>query len=98
MVSPAIQKALVIIVLILLLGYLGYSTFIVSTPVTNEVVVPSSEIVGQDILALVNQLQNLSIDKSIFSSPLFTSLVDLSTEIFPELRGRTNPFAPIGSN
>ncbi len=50
---------------------------------------------GRAILSLLNDLKSLTLDDSLFSDPLFTNLVDFSTELTPEPKGRQDPFAPI---
>ena len=99
MVSPKTQQILVILIVLLLLAFLGYKLF-TKEPVAldTNVVVSSTEIVGQDILALVEQLKAISIDQDFFSSVLFNNLKDFSQSLFPEARGRVNPFATIGSD
>lgn len=44
---------------------------------------------------LVNELQPISFDTSIFSDARFMSLVDITTPITPETIGRLDPFAPV---
>lgn len=101
-VTPATQKLLVILVVLALIGYVAYTTFVSEIPseeltsgLTEDVI---GERVGQDILILSDQLQAINIDSSVFSSPLFTSLVDISQPITPEPQGRPNPFAQIGND
>lgn len=101
MVSPTIQKIILILVTLALLGFLGYRSF-----TSDEVAVldtgfitgggSESEMVGQDILNLVDKFKKISFDKEFFTSALFYNLRDLSQTIFPEARGRANPFAVIG--
>lgn len=97
-ISPTIQKALIYLCVVLFLGYLGYSLF--TSPVTDESFsgAVSSEVMGQDIIDLVENLKMISLDKTIFTSVVFTSLIDYSVPISPEIQGRSNPFAPIGSD
>ena len=84
-------------VLVLAVGYYIYSQN-VSTPTDAAVfdTTVTSQIVGQDILALVEKLRTVSLNPAIFSSTLFNNLRDYSIPINPEARGRPNPFAPIG--
>jgi hypothetical protein len=49
-----------------------------------------------DILELSNKLNSITIDGSLFTSPVFQSLVDTSVPITPENSGRPNPFNVIG--
>ena len=52
--------------------------------------------VGSEILALLNDLKSIKIDGSIFASQMFIELQDFSVIIPEELKGRENPFDPIG--
>ncbi len=52
------------------------------------------ESIGADVLGLLNQIQSLKIDSSIFRSAVYKSLQDFSVEVPPEGVGRDNPFAP----
>lgn len=54
-----------------------------------------SQLIGADVLSLLNRINSLKIDTSIFSSLIYQSLVDFSVEIPPQNVGRPNPFAPI---
>src|SRR5690242_16702844 len=50
---------------------------------------------GQQILAVLNQLKRISIDGSVFESPVFKSLIDYTIATTSEPVGRPDPFAPI---
>lgn len=51
--------------------------------------------VSADVLSLLNQIQSLRIDTSLFKNPAYQTLRDYTVPI-PELNvGRTNPFAPL---
>jgi|SRR3989344_5141525 len=99
MVSPKTQKIFVITIVLLLLAFLGYKLLTEEPEVlkTDEVL-SDTEIAGQDILALVEKLKVVSIDQAFFSDSLFNNLKDLTQQIFPEVYGRPNPFAVIGSD
>ncbi len=65
-------------------------------PVANLVIENNNSApVGEDILQLVQRLDYINIDNSIFASALFTSLKDYSVQIVPGERARPNPFAPL---
>ena len=57
-----------------------------------------AEIVGVEIIAALNQIESLKLDRSIFDNPVYQSLKDRSQEIPPEPVGKPNPFDPIGSS
>jgi hypothetical protein len=98
-----LSKSQKTIAAVLFLGVAGFIMYYLLF--RGESVVPSlplggsgsaNPIVGQDVLALVEQLKKVSVDPSLFSSPLFSTLKDFTVPITPEARGRTNPFAEIG--
>ncbi|HEY4509206.1 MAG TPA: hypothetical protein VJC13_02920 [Candidatus Paceibacterota bacterium] len=96
---PSIQKIIILLVAVLLLGFFGYRMFIgtSSTEVNSDI--PSSAFsMKPDVLTLARKLNSISIDQGIFSEPLFTNLKDFTQVIYPESKGRTNPFAIIGSD
>ena len=90
------QKTLVSLIVILLLGFLGYSMFMRSAPVTSSSN-SNTQVESDDIISLVEKLKSISIDQSIFSSILFKNLKDFEVTPTPESQGRVNPFAPIGA-
>lgn len=55
-----------------------------------------AQIVGTRVLSLLNQISELKIDSSIFSSAVYKTLIDYTVEIPTQDVGRLNPFAPIG--
>lgn len=99
MLSPLIQKALIVIVTIGILLYAGVD-LMNKAKESSEVSVSLSETetASQDILSLVDKMSRMSIDSSVFSSQLFVKLIDFSAIPTPEAVGRPNPFAPIGSD
>lgn len=54
-----------------------------------------AEAVGTQVLGLLNQIQSLSIDTSLFSDPAYLTLQDYSVVIPPVPVGRNDPFAPL---
>lgn len=96
--SPSIQKLAITLVVMSILGFVVYSTLF------GEVVIPTNEdgtlaveVDGKDILILADKLEKVQIKREVFSSPLFTNLVDISTEVLPEDQGRINPFIKVSS-
>ena len=94
------QNILLITFLLLIIvgGYLLYSyssrnkleSGVVSVGADGGKKAPDAE-----FLRLLDRLQSLKLDKSIFQEPIFQSLVDLSPELAPqEKKGRPNPFLP----
>ncbi|HEY0220607.1 MAG TPA: hypothetical protein VGC58_00080 [Candidatus Paceibacterota bacterium] len=93
------QKILTYFLIIVLLaaGAYYYNQYF-SGEVISDIVNPDTEsvIVGEDILVLVQKLQSVTIDPSIFSNAIFTTLRDYAVPLNEENLSRPNPFAPIG--
>ncbi len=96
-VTPLTQKIIVSVVILAVFGYVVFNA-ITSTevPVSSDGTPVVTDLIGQDLLILVDKLETIKIDKAIFSSPLFTSLKDNSVAIQEEQKGRVNPFSQIG--
>jgi len=52
---------------------------------------------GMELVALLDQLQAIKMDDSIFSSAAFNALHDETSPVNEEAVGRNDPFAPIGT-
>jgi hypothetical protein len=94
----------IISILIIVLLFVVYSIFIKPDP-EQEALLKStasaktgSEIVGADIIKALNQIESLKLDQSIFADIVYLSLIDRSQEIPLEEVGRSNPFAPLGTD
>ena len=61
-------------------------------PITASASVNKSQALFQQ---LASQLKPISFNVSIFSDARFMSLVDLTTQITDETKGRLDPFAPV---
>lgn len=94
------NKTTIILLIVLVLGAFAYF-FVLGGNSSSDTLLfqqnPSgiSDNVGTEILALLNQIQSIEIDASIFSSPVYQTLRDYSVPIPPQNVGRQNPFAPI---
>ncbi len=53
-----------------------------------------SQIIGARVLSILNQINSIKIDKTIFDDPLYKILLDHTVEIPPQNVGRVNPFDP----
>lgn len=99
MVSPKLQNILAVVVVLLLLVFLGYKTYTREPEIlVADTILSDTDRAGQEIIALVDKLNTVSIDQDLFSSELFNNLKDFSQAIYPEVRGRVNPFALIGAD
>ncbi|MBI2120068.1 MAG: hypothetical protein HYT94_00410 [Parcubacteria group bacterium] len=53
---------------------------------------------GGEMLTLLSDMRTIQLDDSLFVSPMFQELQDFSIELYPEPKGRPNPFAPLGKD
>jgi hypothetical protein len=93
--SPTKKIATIVIVILVILVVIYYFFFRGTAPAVtldqfgNPV---SAQVVGQDLVELLNKLQSVTLDDSIFHDPAFINLTDFSTTL-PNLPvGRANPF------
>lgn len=66
------------------------------SPGLEAVGLDSTETGSDEFLNILLSLQQIELSSEVFSNPIFTSLVDFSTELKDQTPGRENPFAPIG--
>lgn len=91
------KKSWIIVIIIIAIAAGAYFYFQGGSAPEDDLlsVSPSSVLVGANVLSLLNQIQSIRIDTSVFSSPAYQSLVDYTVPI-PTLNvGRPDPFAPI---
>lgn len=97
------QKTIQIIVaaIIIIIAFFGFKAFFAGnqdsdTALVAEKAAAGEFIDGQTILALLNNLNKVVLDDSIFTEKVFTSLVNFERPIAEQVAGRPNPFLPIG--
>lgn len=100
-------KKIIIILAVAIIIFLVYAFMSGSEPQGSESLLTSSNqqqnqstqsrIVGNEIVAALNQIETLKLSRDIFDDPVFRSLVDRSQPLPNEPVGKTNPFSPIGS-
>lgn len=93
--------SLVVIVIVALLLYFYYKGN-PSDASTSSLTVVSAESMearasSDRVLALLSEIRSLNIKDSLFSDPVYKSLVDYTIAIPDQPVGRINPFAPVGS-
>lgn len=99
MTMPKINKNMILVVALVIVAIAGYFTFFGKSSTSSQLinVQPSTPAVGQELIVELNRLKSLrSINKDIFSNPVFVSLKDYTQTVTPQPFGRSNPFAPIG--
>ncbi len=93
-------KQIIIVIILIIVSFVGYKMFFPANNSIDSLVEDQSEnanfVDGQTILVLLNKLNQVVIDESIFSNDIFVSLVSFERPIAEQVVGRPNPFLPIG--
>jgi hypothetical protein len=102
--TPKLKK-IILIILIAIILFVVYAVFIKKDP-TNTAdgnLITRGGVLSEDARALGNQisqallrLEQIKLDRNIFTNNIYITLVDRSEPIIDEPIGRPNPFAPIG--
>ncbi len=99
--TPKLKKIIIIIVIAALVFFV-YAIFFKKDPTgetlinTGQGLSAEAQAIGTQISQGLLRLEQIKLDKSIFTNELYLSLVDRSEPIIDEPIGRPNPFAPIG--
>lgn len=93
-------KQIIIALVIIVVAFIAFKMFF-SSDSSNVALVSekanSEEFIdGQIILNVLNKLSAITLDDSVFSNKVFTSLVSFERTLEPQIPGRQNPFLPIG--
>jgi hypothetical protein len=92
-------KVIMVVIALIVIGYIGF-TYITEDAPANPDIGLSAEAVGENseigrrLIATLDTISAINLDRSLLTSTIFTSLQDLSTEITPQPVGRDNPFSP----
>jgi hypothetical protein len=99
--TPKFKKIIVMILGTVLL-FIVYAVFIKKDPVNTELIntgeglSSDARLLGNQISQALLRIEQIKLDKSIFTNAIYQTLVDRSEPITEEPIGRANPFAPIG--
>ena len=92
-------QKIILVVVLLGSGFYFYTTYFNSeggaTPIPQDA---NAEQVGNEVLALYNSLQSVTLDQGIFNYSLYKNLIDFSTPVPYQTPGRSNPFNIIGQD
>jgi hypothetical protein len=56
-----------------------------------------NQVVNGQVLHMLDQLNAVSVDQTLFTSTAWMSLKDMSTPLPVDTPGKSNPFSPLGS-
>jgi hypothetical protein len=91
------NKGILGVVALFIVAMFVYNLFFKSAAVT-EVPGLSATTIGDDLIKIHQELQGVSLDQTLFSTPSYVLLTDFSTGISPQAIGRPNPFDEIGQD
>lgn len=99
--TPKLKK-IILIVLALVIIFVIYAVFIKKDPTSESLIGASpttsnAQVLGNQISQALLRIEQIKLDKTIFSDVIYRTLVDRSEPISEEPIGRANPFAPIGT-
>jgi len=93
------MKSWIMIAGIILVALVAYYFFFANAPLSTDAGTLQAQsggnVVGAQVLTLLNQIQSLRINTTLFKSAAFQSLQDYSVQVPPQNIGRPNPFAPL---
>jgi hypothetical protein len=93
-------KQIIIAVILIIVGFFTVQYFLGSTdeaPLTQDDRVQDVE-GGREIIVLLNRLNQVTLNSSIFNNKVFLGLVNFEKPIPDQPIGRPNPFAPVGND
>src|SRR5437870_4699999 len=91
------NKKLLVILVVTFILFIGYFFWQSSGSTTADQTVTTSDmLVGQDILTMLNKVSALQIDNSLFTSPAWMALQDISVTIPTTNPGKSDLFGPLG--
>lgn len=100
--TPKLKK-IIFTILALILMFILYVLIIKEDPSVDPLITGSgsvgvnNQVLGTQISQALLRIEQIKLDKSIFTDQIYRSLQDRSIPIEPEAVGRNNPFAPIES-
>lgn len=94
-------KQIIIILVVIIIAFIGFKMFFADQETGNTTLITDQTttgqfVDGQTILVLLDNLNKITLDESVFSDKIFTSLVSFERPIADQIIGRPNPFLPIG--
>lgn len=96
-------KQILISLFVIVLAFVGFRMFFVDdSPADTSLSVDAESVSyivdGPAILALLNRMNQINLDSSVFSNKVFTSLTSFERPLLEQVPGRPNPFLPIGTD
>ncbi len=93
--KPSSNKTTISVIVAIIIVAIAYFYYTGTTATSTNLVSSDNASVGTQVLGLLNQIQSLHIDNSVFTDPGYKTLRDFSVPIPTVDVGRPNPFAPL---
>jgi aminopeptidase-like protein len=96
-------KQIIVAVIVIIVAFFGFKMFF-APDTTGDVALVTEQATtlnfaeGQIILSLLGKLNQVTLDRSVFSNKVFLSLINFEQPIEDQVVGRQNPFLPIGKD
>ena len=91
------NKGMIVAIVIFIIAIGAYNLFFKSS--ASEADTTASKVsVGKDVLELNANIQSVTLDRTLFGTTAYKSLVDFSSTLESQPVGRHNPFGTIGSD
>lgn len=101
--TPKLKK-IILLILIVIIAFVAYVIFLKKDPEVDSLIktTPTNQnvdtrLLGTQITQALYRIEQIKLNKDIFTSEVYLSLQDKSRPIADEPTGRANPFAPIGT-
>ncbi len=95
------KNNIIIIITVILIGLIGFwymtKTDSSTSYLTSDVKTTDS-VDAKYIYTILQKMDQVTLDDSIFLSPAFQNLKDNTVSFSPQTAGRSNPFAPVGAD
>jgi len=95
------NKMIIVLVVVLLIASMTAYYLFFKSPAENLVFDEfgnpvAAQVVGQDLINVLNELESVTFDSSLFRTPAFLNLFDFAVTLTTQPQGRANPFDVIG--
>jgi hypothetical protein len=94
-------KQIIIAIVVIVIAFVVFKMYFSGSNIADQALTsdlpPAVTVVdGPAILSQLENLRSVTLDESVFTSAVFTGLINFERPIDPQPIGRQNPFLPIG--
>jgi hypothetical protein len=85
------NKGIIMLTLVAAVFFWAYTAFFKKVP---ENLLQPTNLIGKEAIEILNRMNSITLDDSVFSSPTFHNLKDFELVLPKQPVGRSNPFSP----